>query len=116
MECHDCPELQRWLSKKTNKYTSHYIQNEIKQTMALMILWQVGRKIRSSGWYTILADECTDVANREQFTLCLRWVGKDLHDHEDFLGVHQMATVDANSLVRAIKDTLLRMNIPLSHS
>ena len=50
-------------------------------------------------------------ANREQFTICVRWVG----DHEGFLGLYQMATIDANSLVRAIKDTLLRMNIPLSH-
>ena len=85
------------------------------QTMVLMILWQVGHKIRSSGWYTILADECTDVANREQFTICLRWIGEDLHDHENFLRLYQMASINANSLVRAIKDTLLRMNIPLSH-
>ena len=102
------------MSKKTDKYTSHNIQNKIMQTMALMILRQVGHKIRSSGWYTILADECTDVANREQFTICLRWVGEDVHDHEDFLGLYQMANIDANSPVRAIKDTLLHMNIPLS--
>ena len=115
MECHDCPELQMWLSKKTDKYTSNNIQNEMMQKMALMILRKVGHKIRSSVWYTILADECTDVANREQFTICLRWVGEDLHDHEDFLGLYQMATIDANSLLRVIKDTLLCMSIPLSH-
>lgn len=114
MECHDCPELQMWLRKKTDKYTSHDIQNEIMQIMALMILRQVGHNIRSSRWYTILADECTDVANKEQFTICLRWIGEDLHDHEDFLGLYQMAAIDAHSLVRAIKDTLLRMNIPIS--
>ena len=83
--------------------------------MALMILQQVGHNIRSSGWYIILADQCTDMANREQFTISLRWVGEDLHDPEDFLVLYQMATVDANSLLRAIKDTLLCMNIPLSH-
>ena len=115
MECHECPELQTWLRKKTDKYTSHDVQNEIMRTMALMILRQVSHNIKSSGWYTILADECTDVANREQFTICVRWVGEDLHDHEDFLGLYQMSTIDASSLVRAIKDTLLRMNIPLSH-
>ena len=115
MECHDCSELQTWLSKKTDKYNSHDIQSEIMQTMALMILQQVGHKVRSGGWYTILADECTDMANWEQFTICLRWVGEDLHDHEEFLGLYQMVTIDTNSLVRAIKDTLLRMNIPLSH-
>ena len=62
-----------------------------------------------------MTDECTDVANTQQFTICVRWVGEALHEHKDFLWQYQMVTIDANSLVRAIKDTLLHMNIPLSH-
>ena len=43
--------------------------------MVLLILRQVSHKIKSIGWYTILADECRDLANREQFTICtcVRW-------------------------------------------
>jgi hypothetical protein len=101
--------------KKTDKYISHDIQNELMKTMALMVLRQVCQKIRDNGWYTIMADECTDVANKEQFTILIRWIDENLEDHEDFVGLYEMATIDANSLVAAIKDTLLRMNIQLSN-
>lgn len=37
LQCVHCPELSVWLSKKTGKYTSHYIQNEMK-IMAQQIL------------------------------------------------------------------------------
>lgn len=36
----DFPEVVSWLSRKTNKYTSHDVQNECLQLMALLILWQ----------------------------------------------------------------------------
>ena len=58
-----------------------------------------------------MADECTDVANKEQFAICITWVGEDMQDHEDFVGLYKMAKIDADSLVGAIKDTLARMNI-----
>ena len=67
----DCPELSGWMSKKTGKITSHDIQNEMMKIMALQILQQVCERMRDSGWYTILADECTDMANKEQFTICV---------------------------------------------
>ena len=37
LQCAECPELSVWLSKKTDNYTSHDIQNEMK-IMALQIL------------------------------------------------------------------------------
>ena len=62
-----------------------------------------------------MADECTDVANEEQFTICIRWVGEDMQNHEDFVGLYEMTKIDADSLGGAIKDTLVRMNIQLSN-
>ena len=34
-------------------------------------------------WYGIIADEATDVANREQFKLSLRWVNDEYEVSED---------------------------------
>ncbi len=110
----DCPEVSGWMTKKTNKYTSHDIQNECLQIMALQILREVGQNIRDSHCYSIMADECTDVANKEQFTICIRWVDDDLQDHEDFIGLYEVETIDANCLVHAIKDTLLRMSLDVA--
>ena len=110
----DFPEIMPWLSRKTNKYTSHDIQNECLQLMALHILRHVSASIRASQYYSIMADECTDIANKEQFTICLRWIDKNLDDHESFIGLYQVDSIDANSLVRAIKDTLIRLNLQIS--
>ena len=115
LQCIDCLELSVWLRKKTDKYTSHDIQNEIMRIMAMHILRQICVNIRENGWYTLMADECTDISNREQFTICIRWVEEDLQVHEDFVGLYEMAKINADSLVGTIKDSLIRMNIQISN-
>ena len=55
-----------------------------------------------------MADECTDVSNKEQFTICLRWVDEELVDHEDVLGLYKVDAIDAGSLVHAIDDVLIK--------
>ena len=110
----DCPLIESWMSKKTNNYLSHHIQNAYLQIMVLHILRQVSKDIRDSGCYTIMADECTDVANKEQFTICIRWVGQDLQDHEDFIGLYEVSSINADCLTEAIKDTLLQIRVKIS--
>ena len=102
------------MKKKTNKYTSHNIQNECLQIMALQILREVNQSIRHSLCFSIMADECTDVANKEQFTIYIRWVSDNLQDHEDFIGLYEVGSIDVDCLVRAIRDTLLRIKLELS--
>ena len=43
-----------------------------------------------------MADECTDTSNKEQFTICIRWVDKDLVDHESFIGLYQVDNIGAD--------------------
>ena len=50
-----------------------------------------------------MADECTDVANKEQFVT--------LTDHEDAIGVYNVGTIDANTLTTAIRDVLLCISL-----
>ena len=46
--------------------------------------------------------------------LVLRWVDDDLFAHEEFIGIYEVSSVEASSLVFVIKDTLLRMNLSLA--
>ena len=46
LQCIECPELRVWMSKKTDRYTSHDIQNECLKTMALQILRKVCQNIQ----------------------------------------------------------------------
>ena len=59
--------LKECIEKKTNKYTSHDIQNEIMILMAYEIVHDLTENIRNS-FYTIISDEYTDVTNKEQLT------------------------------------------------
>ena len=61
-----------------------------------------------------MADECTDVANKEQFTICIRWVDDSLTDHEDVIGLYNVGTIDANCLAATIRDVLLRMSLKMT--
>ncbi|XP_062523370.1 zinc finger MYM-type protein 1-like [Corticium candelabrum] len=109
----DCAEVLEWMDKKTNKYTSPDIQNECLLLMALHILRQVSNSSCRNGFYTIMADECTDVANKEQFTICIRWVDDSLTDHEDVIGLYNVGTIDTNCLAVTIRDVFLRMKMTL---
>lgn len=73
LQCVDNLDLGAWLRKKTDKYTSHNIQNEMLKIMAVKILRQISQRIRDGERNTILADESMDVANKEQFTICIWW-------------------------------------------
>ena len=91
----DCPALLTWLKKKANKYTSGEIQNEFLEIIALHILRQICSDIAKNGFFTIMADECTDVSNKEQFVICIRWVDNTLTSHEDVIGLYNVETIDA---------------------
>ena len=80
--------------------------------MALHILRQISSDIAKNGFFSIMADECTDVANNEQFVICLRWVDSTLTDHEDVIGLYNVGTID--TLVTTIVNVLLRMNLKLT--
>ena len=52
-------------------------------------------KIRKNKWYSIMADECTDVANKEQFKLYIRSVDESLQVREKFIGPYEMAEINS---------------------
>ena len=52
--------------------------------------------------------------SHEQSVIVLWWVSEDFEVNEEFLGVYNVPTIDAATLTVAAKDTLYRMNLPLS--
>ena len=85
------------------------------QLMPLSILRSIANNLHSSNAFTIMADECTDISNHEQLVICFRWVGTDLEVHEDFVGLYQIADISADTIVQALKDCLIWMNLQWSH-
>ena len=110
----DNPQVINWLEKATNKYTSPENQNEMLMIMAHHVLQKIMLSIHSSPFLCLMVDEATDVSNKEQLTIIIRWVDEDLNVFEDFLGLYHLMTTDAPSIVAAIKDVLLRLQVPFS--
>ena len=108
----DFPILKEWTERKSEKYTSHDIQNEILSLMAHEIVRDLSDEIREMFFATI-CDECTDVSNKEQLTICLRWVDDYLESHEHFMGFCELTNIKSETIVAAIKDALLRTQLSL---
>ena len=69
--------------------------------------------ISSPTWFSIIADEATDVVNREQFTLSIRWVNDDHNIHEDPVGLFCLPDTTADTLTKVLKDLLIRCSLSL---
>ena len=83
------------------------------QIMALKILREIATNLQDSDFFTMMCDEATDVKNVSQLVVCLRWVDENLNAHDEFIGLKDMPSTDADSIVRELKDVLLRMRLKL---
>lgn len=107
-------DINDWLQKTNDKYTSPEIQNEILKLMSRSILQDIVKCIQLADFFTIMVDECVDGANQEQLVLCFRHVEEDLSVQENFIGLYLCPDITANTIVTVIKDTLLRLNLQIS--
>ena len=110
----DDPRFLQWLQRKTNKYTSAEMQNEILKILSLQGLRKIASKLHEEPFYTIMVDETTDVTNREQVVICLRYVDDHFVAHEEFLGLYTVDNICSDTLAALIKDVLLRLNLSIS--
>ena len=99
------------MQKKTNKYTSPEIQNELLKIMALHVPRAIANNLHMAPFYTIMADETTDISNNEQLVVCMRWVDSQLEVHEEFVGLHVVESIGADTLHGVLKDVLIHMNL-----
>ena len=86
----DDPDLLEWLKRKTNKYTSHKIQNEIIKVMAINVLRSTTSSLQTSLFVTSMMDETTDTSNKEQVTFTIQWVSEV---NKEFVGLYSMKSL-----------------------
>ena len=82
--------------------------------MGLTVLRNLLADIREAEWFSVIVDEATDVSNKEQLVLCIRWVDKELNIHEDPVELVHVSKTDANTLAAVLKDSLVRFSLPIS--
>ena len=95
------------------KYTHNDVQNEILDIVAVLTLQETLKTIRERRFFSITADEGTDVSNKEQLSFCLRSVDENVNAFEDFIGIYQLENIKSDTTVHMIKNILIRMNVSL---
>ena len=102
LRSNDCPEISNWISER--KYFSPDILNEQIALMGLRVLRDVLNEIRSANWFSLIVDEATDISNKEQLNICIRWVDNNFEIHEDPIELIPVPKTDSATLTGANKD------------
>ena len=111
----DSDAIRNWLSE--NRYTSHQFVNELIDIMGLTVLRTLLKRMKEcSGpaWFSIMADEATDINQAEQLNSSIRWVDDEYEAHEDPIGLFRVPDTKAETLFKVIKDLLIRCDLPLA--
>uniref|UniRef100_A0A1X7UDU2 Uncharacterized protein n=1 Tax=Amphimedon queenslandica TaxID=400682 RepID=A0A1X7UDU2_AMPQE len=100
--------IKDWLSR--GKYMSHDMVNEHIQTIANTVLQLHLSKITTnySPWYSIIGNEASDTAGREQLHLSIRWVNEDYIVSKNPVGLASIPSTTSDVLTKVIKDMLIR--------
>ena len=83
--------------------------------MARTILRIISETIQKARYFSVMADEVTDSANKEQVVVCLRSIDEQFEAHEDFVGLYQVVLIKSTSIVEVLKDTIIRLNLAISN-
>ncbi|GBN03105.1 hypothetical protein AVEN_270885-1, partial [Araneus ventricosus] len=94
--------------------TSSFIQKELINTFGHLIQSQIVRNVRKSIFYSVLADETTDIIQIEQFSLCVRYVEDQQYKiREDFLTFVPVYEVTSAGLANTVLETLSILGLDL---
>ena len=99
--------------KRKHKFTHADYQLELPTLMSNQVLRTILISIKENGIYSLMSDEWTDIANLEQLSICVRTVNDNLEVFEHFLGFFEIPNIRSETVVTAIKDALIRMQLPL---
>lgn len=107
------PCLTKWIRDK--RYLSPLIINELITSMGLSVLRSLLSKVKECkpAWYAIIVDEATDVANKEQLNLSIRWVDNEYGIREDPVGLYCLPNTKADTLYEVVTDMLTRCSLLL---
>lgn len=102
--------------KKNATYISWNIQNQIINKCSDFLQELLVAKIKHAKYFSILADETTDISTVEQFSLCVRYVDEDKFKIcENFLMFHPLASTTGEELSNQIINNLKGLGINIEY-
>ncbi|XP_065903857.1 zinc finger MYM-type protein 1-like [Dysidea avara] len=108
------PAIADWLERTHPKHTSHQIQDEVLGIMAEHVITKISSSIHDAPFISIMSDETTDITNKEQLTIVIRWVTDDFEVHEEFVGLYVVPSIDSNTIFAKIIIVLELLNLSVT--
>ena len=96
------------------QYTSKTIQNELIDVIGRHIQSDVLSEVKEAKHFCIIADEVTDTSNKEQLSLCLRYVLED-KVKEAFVGFIEVERITGKILAENILQALTSWDLRLEN-
>ena len=98
-------------------YTSSVIQNQVIDVFADQVRQKIIGNVQVAKWFSVIADEVTDVSNKEQLSLVLRYVEPDtLLVREDIVGFFECDTgISGRALADKITSCVRAYGLDLSN-
>lgn len=113
LRCKDIP----WLAAKLNsqleahqQWLSPEIQNEILNITSDLVLNHISQVVKEAGRFSLIADETSDVSNKEQIAICLRYIYK-AQPTETFIGFYEAQSTTGEALFNMILEVLKSMKL-----
>jgi hypothetical protein len=57
--------------------------------------------LKTSPFYSVLADECEDISTKEELTICFRWINNG-RPEEHFVNILRIKALDAATITDAL--------------
>ena len=102
---------------KDNKYTCHHTVTDLINILGRTLLQTLLHKLKDGDglhWFSIIADEATDVINSEQLNVSICWVNNSYEISEDSIGLWRVPDTRAEILYKVISDALNHCTLPIS--
>ena len=112
LQATDSPQFSAWIKRRD--YISPAIVNEIITLCGNTVLRHLLEDIRAAEYFSVIADEATDISHNEQICIAIRWVDRSYEVHEAAIGLVQLPDTKALTLFSVIKDCLLRCTLPIT--
>ena len=103
--------FEEWLSKRTDTYLSNNIQNDLLRLMAKRVLDEISSSIQKSTFFSLMADETTDAANKEQLVIVYRCVDDEFVAHEELVGLRDLKKADAQLIFHELTESMKDLHL-----
>lgn len=111
--------LQEHLSTASRNalYTSSTIQNQIMAIICSELQQKIFEKVQKAKWFTLIADEVTDVSNKKLLSIALRYIDDETgFTREDFVSFLECETgISGHCLAQKITTSLRSYGLDLTN-